>query len=279
MHYFEGAFVPLTETFRTSRTAFYEITTPQNYFNAVTDTRQDIEDIQTVLTLIAQAKDNKKHLKVPKDLSGLNTQIEAYYDKIDQSLTLLLEFENLQLQLLESSGDDLNRQLDSLSSYLTGNQTTREEMISRFKSIGELTHVSLSKFAVVKVPQSHQNYYDLIVSFHKDIVQTADLAVNQLEQNSQAADAEFAATILNFSSRNQERNIKLQENSLDWTESSGIKTLFEEAVSIEEEILRLFNEQKHKYNIDVDLMDVDLMTEEQDIPEASQSATLESPQP
>jgi len=245
--YYKGAFTALSQSSKTSKQAFYEITTSRKYFEAVEDTKQDIKDINSTLNLIAEAKQRKSKLKVPISLVYFDQQLSDYYNQTEQGMRLLLEHEEFQLKMLNASGDELNKKVQELDSIFSL-PNPRKDMINLFADMTTLAELSVQEFKNIHpIPESETGFYQFLLEYHQDLLQTVKKMGQELQQANETGDTTYATTASHFSERTQSRNSQIKEASQKWIDTSQIKTLFEEVAFLE---IWLTNELKVLKKID-----------------------------
>lgn len=246
---YTDGFNPLSESFLTSREAFFEVTTSRTYDEAVIDTKQDIEDIRTTLKLVEQARQTQQGLIVPPDFQTLDQVLDKYYQDLEQGLELLLEFEVLQMQMLEASGQALNDEIKKVDNEVkTG--AARQDLIEYFGGLERLGNHSIEAFNQIKdVPQAHQDYYNLMLEHHTDLVKSSQEMIADLKLNSEAGDSAMVEKFLAMIDRVQLRNHKQKEMARQFLAQSPIKGHFESALVAENQIKNQLETLSHQYGI------------------------------
>lgn len=251
--YFKGSFTGVSNSMQASKGAFYEITTPTDYFSAVEDTKQDIIDINSTLHLIHKATSAKKQLEVPQELEYFDTKLTEYYQKSEESLNLLYSFEKFQMKMLEASGTELNNKLKDLDDLVKDPNPDRERWIQILSDLVSLSSDASLRFNNIKdVPETEFDYYELMNEYHNDLAETMKKLYEYLSLNTQEGDENFIKEVMNFSQRNVERDNARQKSAEEKFEKSKIKELFIEIDSLEKTILEEFNVLADKYQVVVE---------------------------
>ncbi len=247
---YEGAFVDISESFRISQGAFYEITATRNYVGAVADTKKDIEDINETLARIKKAVETKAELSVPESMETFDKYLSDYYGNIEEGMKLLLDYEKLQMDMLNASGDELNKELEKMDLILTKGGL-RVEITNYLNSVTNLAQESVTRFQQIdNIPEIHQKYYLSKLDYHKDLLETTGVLENKYQIGTGAGDQEATDIALAFSERNKERNNLQKKDSEYFVRNSPIKQLFEDSVKLETKIQEEFTSLKIKYGIE-----------------------------
>lgn len=285
LFHFLGAFTEVSDSLTTSKEAFYEITTSRHYFEAVSDTKKDIEDIQSTLTLIELAKDHQSNNPPPPEFIDLDQKLTDYYQASLEGLTLLLEFEQLQLAMLEASGDDLNTQIASVSAIFTS-QTQWATASAYFAQVSILAQEATTRFEqITDIPSEHLYYYQTMFEYHQDLAQTSQTLARQLQASTHGDGQEFLKTFSEFSERNIDRNSKREADTRQMVEQSPIQTWFAKAAALQEEISSSLSILLQKYGVEPTTPSPTSSSPAQpeattsaNLPEATSSATPTTPQ-
>jgi hypothetical protein len=254
--YYEAAFIDLTHSYESSKEAFYEMTSLRKYFDALEDTRQDIEDIEETLNLVNKSIKDKDEIVIPEEVAVLNSRIDRYYKLIYESLSILLKHQYLQMKMLQASGGDLNVEIQRLDKIFA-KEISFEELEDCLEKVSVLADVSVEKFKKIEdIPESEASYYNRMLDYHQDLASTSKLLLKNLKQNTAESAYGFMENSIAFSSRNLERDEIGRKETESWMNESGIREKFEEASLVEEKIIAEYNLLAEKYGLKIRLEEV-----------------------
>ena len=249
---YEVAFTDITKSFETSREAFYEITKSRSYFDALEDTKQDIEDINQTLQIISEAKTTKKNLEIPKDLMSLDNKLDEYYSQVESGMKLLLEFEEFHMNMLKASGGDFNRELLRVDSvFKTGAE--RIEVLNYLTRLSQLADEALKRFDQLQIhdlPQFHKEYYQTQKNQHTILAQTIESVTAEIKRGTIEGDETAVKLILESVEKNKLKNESRVKASEEFIKNSIIKSFFDKAVELEQIINEEFQVLKEKYGLE-----------------------------
>lgn len=268
---YHGNFDPLSKSFAKSKTAFYEVTKNGSYLEIVNDTKQDISDINATLQLIKEAKQTKASLQVPEDLKQLDGYLDNYYEQTEKGLQLLLNFENLQTEIIEAMGKELVKEGLKLE-FLLKSPHPRQEMVNYFINLSLLANDSISMYKNITPPQDEnlKTYYNTMLDNDIDLATSAADIAQEISKSSPESDRIAYEKIYQYSDRTAAKDLIVRQSAKNFSSNSPINKLFQESALIESQIINEFNKLKEKYGLKNDQNSFNN--------EASSSASLEASQ-
>lgn len=249
---YQGNFDPLSKSFAKSKTAFTEVTGNPSYEEAVEDTKQDIIDIHETLQLINEARKTKESLKVPQDLKLLDQDLNNYYEKIEKSMLLLLEFEDLQTKMLNASGAKLNQEELKINS-LVKNGVSRQVLVDYFENLSKLSSKATAEFKTI-IPPADENlkkYHEIMLDHHEDVATSTAAIAKEISNSNMESDKAAYEQMVQLSNRTTSRDLLRQQTAKDFASNSPIRILIEKATIIETQITKEFYVLKEKYNVNI----------------------------
>jgi hypothetical protein len=239
MKFYEGGFVTVSGLFDNSKEAFYEITTMRTYEESKEDTAQDIKDITELLTEIDRAQEKLSTLTPPKQAEPLHELLTQYYSEIEAGMQILLKHEQTQEQLLQASGDELNRELKEASVLFSQPNVSRNGIIEKYVWIASLAQQSVEKMREIIHPDSPTPENEIFLSIYKPHTAFAELfgyCAQKFSENTKEADKECFDMTAQYSTLYKSLREEREEFDKKWLEQSPITSSFTKAIALQTEI-------------------------------------------
>ncbi len=236
-------------SFEITRGSFFVIPSLRNNTQIEKEIAQDTPSINAILTRIKLVKDQQSKLAKPLEVQDLNTKIDKYYSALNDAATVLNDYENFQVKIIEAQGSDYNAELAKFGEiYKAG--TKRSDIIAYFTNLVGLGNKSIEKLKALGAPPKDQiNFYHYVVdsdvdrtdSLKKVLANNAAVGIN--------GDALSSATIADYLKRQEERDNNNIMSTKSLVESSLLKTSFDKVITQEDVMNEAFSSLKKKYGI------------------------------
>ncbi len=223
-----------------------QTTSDYNYIKK--DTEQDIKDIDSVLTLVKEAKKQLEELAKPDEVQDLAGKLETYYASLETTLNALLDHQKLKSSMIEAYNQEL---YDALIEFekLFESGGLRADFIKAGEEISKLSSKAKIRMkSITNVTPDEKDSYQLKKETIDDLETTYGKAANLYKSE---RDKEALDVLLAYSARNKERNEKVKATAEKYVKDSIAARGFSKLPALEEEVMGELKRLIEEFGLDI----------------------------
>lgn len=243
-----ASFTKLLDDVDSSEESFAEITTLRNYSDAVQDTNEDIEQLQSTLEKIETQIAGIRDKEVRDELEPLRKLLDDYYNIAEKSLELQIVHQRFQLAMLNAYGPELDDEINVLADVF--NTGDIEAISTYFTNLSQIVSDSRKQLsAITDIPESEETYYQNRVDYLNELSKLTDNVIPLLVSASDSDLESVLAYLQGFSNTVVELNNSMEDITAEYVAGSELRAAYDTMATIREQILAEADAIISKYHI------------------------------